>query len=77
MAKFAISKGHGLGDNEIELTVTLRGEPTACVGAIVNGLPPEALQQMSDAINRHLAKEARAARSAAAKRSAATRTARS
>lgn len=64
-------------DNEIDLTVKLRGTPTKVVGALVNGLPPELLQKISDKLNQHIAKRARAARSAAAKRSAATRAARS
>lgn len=34
--------------DELAITIKLRGEPKAVVGALVNGLPREALEQIRD-----------------------------
>ena len=45
----------------IELTITLRGEPTAVVHALANGLPVDALEGIRDGMTRELQKRLQAA----------------
>lgn len=47
-----------LGPNEIEVTLTMRGDVQKVMGAIINGLPREALEKIHVAMNEKLAEHA-------------------
>jgi hypothetical protein len=42
--------------DEISITIKLAGEPTAVVGALANGLPREALEQLRDRMGEEIEK---------------------
>ena len=52
MAKMRIEIGTGgeLRPGELEVTVTMRGDPNAVTKALIHGLPPDSLQELHAAI---------------------------
>ncbi len=71
MAKHRVTIGRRpkkLAPDEVELTITLVGDPTAVVHAVVNGMPRAALEKLASEMQREISrtKVATARRSARA-----------